>query len=136
MHRDIWAVKHTKEGYEELYQLFKEENDTLDLDWFTWQVDDERQMTKEQAFDLLNFFINRYSEDNKKLILDFTEEKEDKINPPEVIEFECVPSNYGSQILAFNNDEIDVILRNQKKGSRNHNDKNKKSLYKITVEKI
>ncbi len=108
MHRDIWGVQHTKEGYEELYQLFKEEG-SLNLDWFTWQIDDDRHMTKEQAFDLLNFFINRYSEDKKHLTLDFTEKEEEINTTTEVIKFECNPSNFGSQILAFNNDEIDVI---------------------------
>ncbi len=135
MHRDIWGVQHTKEGYEELYQLFKEEG-SLNLDWFTWQIDDDRHMTKEQAFDLLNFFINRYSEDKKQLTLDFTEKEEEINTTTEVIKFECTPSNFGSQILAFNNDEIDVILRNQKKGSRSHNDTNKTANYEITIKKI
>lgn len=55
----------------------------------------------------------------------------------ETIEFECTNSNYGTQILAFNNEEIDVILRNQNKNIRNHNSKEKETIkYKITIEKL
>lgn len=55
----------------------------------------------------------------------------------ETIEFVCEKSNYGQQILAFNNNEIDVILRNQNKNIRNYNSLDKKDLkYKITIEKI
>ena len=55
----------------------------------------------------------------------------------EVIEFECSNSNYGSQILAFNNDEIDVILRNQNKNIRNHNSPEKETIkYRITIERL
>lgn len=55
----------------------------------------------------------------------------------EVIEFECSNSNYGTQVLAFNNEEIDVILRNQNKNIRNHNSKEKETIkYKITIERL
>ena len=55
----------------------------------------------------------------------------------EVIEFECSNSNYGSQVLAFNNDEIDVILRNQNKNIRNHNSPEKETIkYRITIERL
>ena len=55
----------------------------------------------------------------------------------EVIEFECSNSNHGSQILAFNNDEIDVILRNQNKNIRNHNSSEKETIkYRITIERL
>lgn len=50
--------------------------------------------------------------------------------------FECTPNNYGSQILAFNNDEIDVILRNQNKNARTHNVAKEIVKYKITIEKV
>ena len=54
-----------------------------------------------------------------------------------VIEFECVNSNYGSQVLVFNNDEIDVILRNQNKNIRNHNSPEKETIkYRITIERL
>ena len=55
------------------------------------------------------------------------------------IEFICSGSNYGSQVLVFNNDEIDVILRNQNKNIRNHNTAKavkEQIKYKITIEKI
>ena len=55
----------------------------------------------------------------------------------ETIKFECTNSNYGTQILAFNNEEIDVILRNQNKNIRNHNSKEKETIkYKITIERL
>lgn len=56
----------------------------------------------------------------------------------EVIEFECVNSNYGSQVLVFNNDEIDVILRNQNQNNRNNNPSIKKEYikYRITIERL
>lgn len=57
----------------------------------------------------------------------------------EVIEFECSNSNYGSQVLAFNNEEIDVILRNQNKNIRNHNLNSKEKeiiKYRITIERL
>ncbi len=139
MHREILYVEHTKEGYEELYKTFKEEETTFDLDWITWQLDDQRFITKEQAFDILYFFINKFSEEKnkEKLKLDFTNlDGIETSQEEQVINFECTPSNFGSQILAFNNDEIDVILRNQKKGSRSHNDTNKTSTYKIIIKKV
>ena len=55
------------------------------------------------------------------------------------IEFICSGSNYGSQVLVFNNDEIDVILRNQNKNIRNHNAVKavkEQIKYRITIEKI
>ena len=52
------------------------------------------------------------------------------------IEFICSGSNYGSQVLVFNNKEIDVILRNQNKNIRNHNAVKEQVKYKITIEKI
>ncbi len=55
----------------------------------------------------------------------------------ETLVFECSNSNYGTQILAFNNEEIDVILRNQNKNIRNHNSKEKETIkYKITIERL
>ena len=55
----------------------------------------------------------------------------------ESIEFECMNSNYGSQVLAFNNEEIDIILRNQNKNIRNHNSGEKEPIkYRITIERI
>lgn len=55
----------------------------------------------------------------------------------EVIEFECSNSNYGTQVLAFNNEEIDVILRNQNKNIRNHNSQKKETIkYRITIERL
>lgn len=55
----------------------------------------------------------------------------------ECIEFECTNSNYGSQVLAFNNEEIDVIMRNQNKNIRNHNSGEKELIkYRITIERI
>lgn len=56
----------------------------------------------------------------------------------ETLVFECSNSNYGTQILAFNNEEIDVILRNQRKDYiRNHNSKEKETIkYKITIERL
>lgn len=55
----------------------------------------------------------------------------------ETLVFECSNSNYGTQILAFNNEEIDVILRNQNKKIRNHNSKEKETIkYKITIERL
>jgi hypothetical protein len=55
----------------------------------------------------------------------------------EIIEFECSNSNYGSQVLAFNNEEIDVILRNQNKNIRNHNSQEKETIkYRITIERL
>lgn len=57
----------------------------------------------------------------------------------ESIEFECTGSNYGSQVLAFNNEEIDVILRNQNKNIRNHNSSTGEKepiKYRITIERI
>ena len=54
-----------------------------------------------------------------------------------VIEFECANSNYGSQVLVFNNDEIDIILRNQNKNIRNHNSDKKEDIkYRITIERL
>lgn len=55
-----------------------------------------------------------------------------------VIEFECVNSNYGSQVLVFNNDEIDVILRNQNQNNRNNNPSIKKEYikYRIVIERL
>jgi hypothetical protein len=53
------------------------------------------------------------------------------------IEFECTGSNYGAQVLAFNNEEIDVILRNQNKNIRNHNSQEKETIkYRITIERL
>lgn len=49
--------------------------------------------------------------------------------------FELTNSNFGSQVLVFNNDDIDVILRNQSKQIRNHNSKKEKIIYKITIER-
>lgn len=55
----------------------------------------------------------------------------------ETLEFICDKSNYGQQILIFNNDEIDVILRNQNKNIRTHNSLDKKELkYKIIIERL
>ncbi len=55
----------------------------------------------------------------------------------EVVEFECLGSNYGSQVLVFNNDEIDVILRNQNKSIREHNSLEKQDIkYRITIERL
>ena len=55
----------------------------------------------------------------------------------ESIVFECTNSNYGSQVLAFNNAEIDIILRNQNKNIRNHNSGEKEPIkYRITIERI
>ena len=55
-----------------------------------------------------------------------------------VIEFECVNSNYGSQVLVFYNDEIDVILRNQNQNNRNNNPSIKKEYikYRIVIERL
>lgn len=54
-----------------------------------------------------------------------------------IIEFECLGSNYGSQVLVFNNEEIDVILRNQNKNIRNHNSQEKETIkYRITIERL
>ncbi len=56
-----------------------------------------------------------------------------------IVEFECTGSNYGSQFLAFNNEEIDVILRNQNKNIRNHNSsigEKEPIKYRITIERI
>lgn len=56
-----------------------------------------------------------------------------------IIEFECSNSNYGTQVLAFNNEEIDVILRNQNKNIRNHNSNSKEKepiKYRITIERL
>ena len=51
------------------------------------------------------------------------------------LEFICTGSNYGTQVLVFNNSEIDVILRNQ--NIQNRHDAVKETVkYKITVEKI
>ncbi len=47
------------------------------------------------------------------------------------IEFICSGSNYGSQVLIFNNDELDVILRNQDKNIRNHNAVKEQIKYRI-----
>ena len=73
MHREIFYCDKTKEGYEELYNSLKEEKSNLSLDWITWQIEDERFFTKEQAFDFLYYFINRYSEENEKLKFKFGE---------------------------------------------------------------
>ncbi len=71
MHREIMYVEHNPRGYEELYNSFKEtECSVYSLEWFTWQLDN-RFMTKEQAFDLLYDFINRYAEDVGSITLDF-----------------------------------------------------------------
>ena len=67
MHREIFYCDKTKEGYEKIYNLFKEEMDELDLTWITWQIEDQRFFTKEQAFDFLYYFINRYSEENTSI---------------------------------------------------------------------
>ena len=63
------------------------------------------------------------------------EENTMKLN---VIEFECSNSNYGSQVLVFNNDEIDVILRNQNQNNRNNNPSIKKEYikYRIVIERL
>lgn len=56
-----------------------------------------------------------------------------------IIEFECSNSNYGTQVLVFNNEEIDVILRNQNKNIRNHNSNSKEKepiKYRITIERL
>ncbi len=53
MHREIFYCDKTKEGYEKIYNLFKEEMDELDLAWATWQIEDRRFFTREQAFDFL-----------------------------------------------------------------------------------
>ena len=71
MHREIFYCDKTKEGYEKIYNLFKEEMDELDLTWITWQIEDQRFFTKEQAFDFLYYFINRYSEENEVIKLNF-----------------------------------------------------------------
>ena len=71
MHREIFYCDKTKEGYEKIYNLFKEEMDELDLTWITWQIEDQRFFTKEQAFDFLYYFINRYSEENTSIKLNF-----------------------------------------------------------------
>ena len=55
------------------------------------------------------------------------------------IEFECTGSNYGTQVLTFNNEEIDVILRNQNKNIRNHNSntgEKEQIKYRISIERI
>ena len=52
-----------------------------------------------------------------------------------IIEFNIDSSNYGNQILVFNDDNLDVILRNNSKTIRNHNKENKNIKYKITIEK-
>lgn len=64
--------------------------------------------------------------------------KLEDVETKEVIEFECVNSNYGSQVLVFNNDEIDVILRNQNQNNRNNNPSIKKEYikYRITIERL
>lgn len=57
----------------------------------------------------------------------------------ETIEFECSNNNYGNQVLVFNNEEIDVILRNQNKNIRNHNSNSKEKepiKYRITIERL
>lgn len=59
-----------------------------------------------------------------------------KMSDKTEIEFICSGNNYGSQVLVFNNDEIDVILRNQDKNIRNHNAVKEQIKYKITIEKI
>ena len=68
----------------------------------------------------------------------FEDDKEKEYsNVLDIIEFECLNSNYGSQVLVFKNDEINVILRNQNKFNRNHNTEEKEHIkYKITIEKV
>lgn len=62
---------------------------------------------------------------------------QEETNIIEAFEFECTNSNYGTQVLAFNNEEIDVILRNQNKNIRNHNSKEKETIkYRITIERL
>lgn len=59
------------------------------------------------------------------------------IEETKAIEFECSNSNYGNQVLVFNNEEIDIIMRNQNKNIRNHNSDKKENIkYRITIERL
>lgn len=51
-----------------------------------------------------------------------------KDNKIETFEFQTEPKNFGYQVLAFKNDSLDIIIRN--------NDKKTKTKYKVTVEVI
>ena len=52
------------------------------------------------------------------------------------IDFEILQSNYGTQILVFNDEDLDIILRNNSKNMRDYNKENKNVKYKIKIEKI
>lgn len=82
----------------------------------------------------LNMTPNYYTKAELIISDDYNFEDSSK----EIIEFECSNSNYGSQVLAFNNEEIDVILRNQHKNNRNNNPSIKKEhiKYRITIERL
>ena len=51
-----------------------------------------------------------------------------KDNKTETFEFQAEPKNFGYQVLAFKNDSLDIIIRN--------NDKKNKTKYKVTIEEI
>jgi hypothetical protein len=52
----------------------------------------------------------------------------EEINKVETFEFQAKPNNFGYQVLAFKNDSLDIIIRN--------NDKKIKTKYKVTIEVI
>ena len=52
----------------------------------------------------------------------------EEINKTQIFEFQAEPKNFGYQVLAFKNDSLDIIIRN--------NDKKTKTKYKVTVEVI
>ena len=57
-----------------------------------------------------------------------TKMNKEEINKIETFEFQAEPKNFGYQVLAFKNDSLDIIIRN--------NDKKTKNKYKITIEII
>lgn len=52
----------------------------------------------------------------------------EEISETQIFEFQAEPKNFGYQILAFKNDSLDIIIRN--------NDKKTKTKYKVTIEEI
>lgn len=52
----------------------------------------------------------------------------EEISKTQIFEFQAEPKNVGYQVLAFKNDYLDIIIRN--------NDKKTKTKYKVTVEVI
>lgn len=52
----------------------------------------------------------------------------EEMNKAEMFEFQAEPKNFGYQVLAFKNDYLDIIIRN--------NDKKTKTKYKVTIEVI